>query len=287
MIYVPSGLGGFGFPCEEEFLIEKLEKLPPLILAAVVEATKPDCPPEIRKSLALFRTNTTFRGLTINDTIAEQTSGFFKMNPGLKTLEELKIFLKIPDRQWRLMRRKDKVQLAERKGYISLHTAMEQLLRPVYFYEVMTGQTSLMLDSPEWKALAKTREALYDEFRLGVPPEQSSLAEKLRREEKAYNDIAWTIQRDTYLRVASKVGRFSTEAEAKSFKTLSWDRRLEEVQYALHAYKFIREADPAKEILRLADFIRDEIVLDYSSNVFVPSDILRDVANMNVTLPVD
>jgi hypothetical protein len=284
MTYLPASLGGLGFPDTEGVLERSIMDLPPIILSALQSALSPDCPPEIRRCLALYRTNSTFRGISINDLIANQIRNFFDMSPEKLSENEVRLRLEIPEDKWSIMRSRDKEALAAKAGFVSVHTALEAISRPTYFKEVLTGETTLIQALPEFKTLAEIRQIIYEDYRrLGILPSDSPWVDRLKAVETAFNAASWKIQSETYQRITNPEYEFPTTM-VESFKTKSWKKRLSDVEFALFSYNYIGDPHPEGLALWFVDSIRGNRLPSYASKFYIPRSNLKGLADFGVVI---
>jgi len=298
MTYVPEKFGGLGFVIDEpEDFVELLGKLPPILLAAIEHCTNKNAKLEIRRSLSLFRTNTSFRGISLNDHIAGQVRAFFSGGAGNLPItvpeSTVRLAAGFTEEKWRNVRWRDREKFATQYGYLSMHSAMEMVVRPSYFKEVMTGEQTLIDQLGEKETLREIRNVAYEEFvRNGQQGSFNtfletdfSFASGYKSTVRDFNEKSWIIQKTTFERIL----RVSDGKEAppvfqrSGFKTKSWDRRIDEVTEALLTYGFEGkfEVDDGYAVLNLYEQILKTNEVSFEV-LFVPRSAIQGLPLLEV-----
>lgn len=230
MTYMPATFGGLDFPTDDmELVWGRLLDLHPAILDGMVQLMDKNCPYAIRSSIYSYRSNTTYRGRSLNDLLICQNKALFQMADDNITDEELRVKLEIPLEKWILVRHRDRARMAKKLGYLSLGEVTEMILRPTYFKEVLTEDNTRIEELDEYEIFTSLESIVdellisagisFEEFKVKFPDLYSELfAARL-----SLNEASWKIQTDSYKRILA--GEHVERKIESSYQTTPWPER--------------------------------------------------------------
>jgi hypothetical protein len=210
----------------EDFRVELVEGVEPLLLWALQMATDDQCPFWVRAALYSYRANTAYRGMLVNNLLVEQIKFVFSsMAPDTINDDGLRELCGYTVEQWRNIRHASKGRLASSKGFLSLHQAVELLQRPTYFKQVLVRETNIIDQLPSKERLSQIQSVMVDGMlEYGLTKQEYIDRFPLAKQawddaNRVFNADSWRIQTD------SKLVQETPHVVMESFQTVPWKGR--------------------------------------------------------------
>jgi hypothetical protein len=165
MTYFPNYLGGIGLPypswLDQVDMLEGYLRLPAAVRDGITSVILKESDRHVELAIRLYASNTTYRGITMRTVAEEQIKFVFSqiVSDTVTGIDGAKEFClgSLPEGErasatewWERSRYRDKLNLMKRSGFTTLSGAIQEMERPTYFKEVLTGLTSRMKIDPTY-----------------------------------------------------------------------------------------------------------------------------------------
>lgn len=232
----------------------------------------------------------------MNDLMLEQNKFVFRLADDTLDDSQMRDFLHIDPVIWDNTRSRDKVKAARKMGYLSLGEVVEALVRPVYFKQILAGQTSMIENSEEFRELNRWDEIVdellvkhdlkFHELRKYFPEVYESHFHAFVKS----NAMVWRIHNEA-LRLMDPTAVLAP-VELESFKKTPWPvRRTRMVKLLHHNWpEDLQEHLEIQNLIRLSDRLTDciddirALPADYIDRVFVKSSRITGLCTLATPL---